>query len=150
MSWIPPFNEFNSETLRALKDSGFTHMSSQVEIDRGPINLIDPDVWRFPKAASTNDEGNRVFFSGITASETWKQVTDQLDRSGYSVVMMHPQEFSETVRVGNVLQYTSNINRTQFNELRILLQTAKDSGKKIVVLGQMNVSNLKIKFFFSL
>ena len=38
-SFIPPFNAFNADTVTALKTLGFTHMTSQTELDPEPYPL---------------------------------------------------------------------------------------------------------------
>lgn len=57
VTFIPPFNAFNEETLSAMSDLGYTHLSSSVGIDSGPFSNTEP-IYRYPVGASTDSFNN--------------------------------------------------------------------------------------------
>ena len=98
--FIPPYNAFNADTVTALKLLGYTHMTSQVELDPPPYpttgsnfhrfftDISGQTFYRFPEGAATDDENlvNVLPYSvGITAAQTMVDVQKQVTSYGYSV-----------------------------------------------------------------
>jgi peptidoglycan/xylan/chitin deacetylase (PgdA/CDA1 family) len=133
-TFVPPFNNFNADTITASLNQGFTHFSSQVDLDPGPFNYDSPVQWRFPIGASTNDRAVRTFFKPVSHASTWNEVLAQRARYGYAVVMMHPMEFSYGYNNGT---YENRVNQTMITELVNLLTLVKQSGLRVVLLGNI-------------
>jgi peptidoglycan/xylan/chitin deacetylase (PgdA/CDA1 family) len=139
---IPPQNRFNEDTLDALRENGFTHLSASTFNDSGPFPLKDQKIYRFPEVATTGEyvpSQNR--FVGITADKTFSDIVNGLNAHGFAVVTMHPQEFS-VFRGG---EYVNEIDEKQFQELDSLIEKIKNSNFKTVYLGDIN-ENISIVF----
>lgn len=123
VTFIPPFNAFNEETLSAMSDLGYTHLSSSVGIDSGPFSNTEP-IYRYPVGASTDSFNNNPV--GVPASRTLEQIQTQIQTYGWSVVMLHPQEF--------------NNNATMLFELSSLLEQVKTLGCSLCLFRYMHLS----------
>jgi len=134
-TFIPPFNIFDANTVTAAQTQGFTYFSSQVELDRGPYNFENPTLWHFPMGASTSVyESGLTSYIGVPAQRTWQQIQTQLQRDGFSTVMMHPGEFSNHNSDGTI---SNTLNQTMLTELRNLLTTVKASGIRMVLINRV-------------
>jgi hypothetical protein len=128
--FIPPYYTFNSDTLTAAINSGFTHFSSEYWYDPPPYNFVNPPIFHFPTAAFTYNTNNDVYQEGVTHDVTFDQVTSQIKTYGFSVVKMTPGEF--TARYNGA--YTAGINETMATELKGLLQNIQAAGLKVVFI----------------
>lgn len=134
-----PYNgEFNSDTLTAMQQLGLTHLSSYYTIDLPPFPENNPSVWHFPQGSSTNNLANVVRYEPVSADNAWIRVLAQLERDGFSVIMLHAQDFSQQVYSGGYYQYTDNVNETMINELKQLISLIQQAGLRITVVGQIN------------
>jgi peptidoglycan/xylan/chitin deacetylase (PgdA/CDA1 family) len=109
--FIPPFN-------LAMKENNFTHFSSSVVTSKPPYPLVNSDLYNFPETFNTgyiNPDLN--LFEGLTHAETFKGVQESQKIFGFSVVTLHPQEFS-MIKNG---AYSSQINENQIHELDLLI-----------------------------
>ena len=107
-------------------------MSSQIGVDVAPFPLSGQTFYRFPEGAATSVETTLI--RGIPAATTMAQIRSQIGSYGYSVVMMHPQEFAN-VQNGN---YISTLNTTQYNQLLSLFDMVKAANLRIVNLNKVN------------
>ena len=91
--FIPPQNLYDSTTIDILKDNDFSYLISHVD-DNDSI-FIDNDL--FYNIPATTETGI------LLDSTQWKlhdkeyvksRIIENLDTKGYSIVMIHPQEFS--------------------------------------------------------
>jgi peptidoglycan/xylan/chitin deacetylase (PgdA/CDA1 family) len=133
--FIPPFNVLNNDTIEAMKENNFTHFSSSVVNSKPPYPLVNSDLYNFPETSSTgyiNPELN--LFEGLTHAETLKDIQASQNIFGFSVVTLHPQEFS----IINNGAYSSQINENQIHELDLLIDEIQKSDLKIVFLSQIN------------
>jgi len=131
-TFIPPFNAFDNDTLTALIATGFTHFSSQVDLDPPPYPFSGEELYSFPINAATSDMNNEVYFDGVSWAVTWKQIQQQLAQFGFAAVMMHPQEFAERDADNNP---TPTVNITMILNLEQLINTVKSNGLKFATLG---------------
>lgn len=129
--FIPPFNNYNADTITALVDNGYRVMSSLTQIDPGPYPFEDDeeDIYHVSIGASTNDMWDGV--SPVNWQLTFEQVQTQMQNFGFAAVMMHPQEFSNMIN--KVPQ--PDVNQTHINELKSLIAAVKNAGYKIVTLS---------------
>lgn len=87
-TFIPPFNEFNEDTITALVTLGMTHFSSQVQLDViRPYPLSGQTLYRLPIGAATNNLQNNAYFEGIPHQDTWAQIQQQLTQDGFAAGM---------------------------------------------------------------
>jgi peptidoglycan/xylan/chitin deacetylase (PgdA/CDA1 family) len=127
-TFIPPYNAFNNNTIRALQTTGFSYMSSYTTAE--PMPLDNSVIYRVPSGASTSDLLVSDHFTPVPTQQTWNSIRSQLDLMGFASVMMHPYEFTGWTGTG----YNDVLNSAQLNELRSLLQLCRDHGLRFVTL----------------
>lgn len=134
-TFIPPFNDFNQDTIEALDELGFESISSQIPVDQGPIgsNSVS-QVSRWPINAATSDLEISDYFVGISATQTLQQIRTQINDYGFSAVMLHPQEFA--ILSDDHLP-TPDIDERMIDELRDLIQLCQDEGIEIVTFRDL-------------
>lgn len=133
--FIPPENRFNDDTRIILQENGYTHLSASMFSDSEPFPLKDESLFRFPAIASTGEyvpSQNRIL--GIPSEKTFSEALNGINKYGFAVITVHPQEFS-AFRGG---EYVNEINPKQIEELSDLIQKIKDDNIKIVRLGSIN------------
>jgi len=133
--FIPPYNQANTDTLKAMKENNFTHYSSSVLYSEPPYPLITSGIYHFPETATTGAWNKKLnIFYGLPHTETLKDIKASQKIFGFSVVTLHPQEFS-TIKNGT---YFNQIEENQIHELNLLIDEIKKSDLKIVLLSQIN------------
>ena len=120
ITFIPPQNLFNNDTLQSLYDNQMTHISSSmVKGDNPPYPFENADVYRFPESATTGEYDPEMDqFVGVPSLVTYQNAMDSLQNYGFAVITMHPQEFSE-IQDGVLV---NQINQRQIQELETLLE----------------------------
>jgi peptidoglycan/xylan/chitin deacetylase (PgdA/CDA1 family) len=132
--FVPPFNVFNNDTLEAMKENNFTHFSSSVVKSEPPYTLVNSNLYNFPETSTTGTVSSLGLFEGISHTETLKDIQASQDLFGFSVVTLHPQDFS-VIQNGS---YSNQVNTNQIRELDLLLDEIQKSDLKIVFLSQIN------------
>jgi len=133
--FIPPENRFNEDTKKVLIENGYTHLSASMLNDSPPFPLKDESLYRFPALATTGEyvpSQNRIL--GISSEKTFSDAFEGIEKYGFAVITVHPQEFS--VFKGG--EYTNVINSDHFNELETLIEKIKTQNINIVHIGQIN------------
>jgi len=132
-TFIPPFNAFDSNTIRALLATGFTYMTSQDKLDPPPHPNNAP-IYRYPIDAATSDPASSLYYA-YPADVVMKQIQNQLNNDGYSAVMMHPQDFSVKKNGG----FGPEVNTTEIGYLEELITLVKRAGLKVVPVNQLQL-----------
>ncbi len=133
--FIPPENRFNEDTKKVLIENGYTYLSASMLNDSPPFPLKNESLYRFPAVATTGEyvpSQNRIL--GISSDRTFSDAFEGVEKYGFAVITIHPQEFS--VFKGG--EYTNVINSDHFNELETLIKKIKTQNIKIVPIGQIN------------
>jgi len=133
-TFIPPFNEFDDNTVLALGENGFTHFSPSLITGSPPYLLNNSSLYSFPKTATTGEIVESGLFEGVNPERTFDDIQTGLDNFGFAVVTMHPQEFS-VIENGT---YANLVNDRQIDELVLLIKKIQDSGLKIVFLENID------------
>ena len=131
--FIPPFNEYNENTIRALLENKFTHFSPSLITSSPPYLLDDADLQKYPVTSSTGEIGESGLFEGVHHKVTMKDIQTGLNSFGFAAVMMHPQEFSIIGDEG----YTNVVNEHQILELKLLIDDIEEAGLEIVLLEEI-------------
>ena len=140
--FIPPFNEFNKDTVSALEENDVSHFSSMLELSNPPFSFQDSVVYNFPETASTGRWNSEInLFEKVAREKTFENINKSLDSFGYAVVTMHPQEFS-TLEDGS---YSNQPDFDKLRDLELLIEDIQSSGLKIVFLSQINENILENK-----
>lgn len=137
-TFIPPYNEFNNDTLEAMREESYSILSSRstnYSIPNGSCyneggNFDEDDIVDLPVGASTGGFGPTLVLQ--SAQTVFDQIKNQLDYNGqnWSVVMMHPQEFS----TGN------EVNLDAIATLNELIDMCESSGYEMVTFSQLKDS----------
>jgi len=130
-TFMPPFNDFNNDTITAVHNLGFKYFSSQTSKEVFPLD--DSLVTRVPIGAATSNFSNGAYFQPVSTQLTWQQIKDQLNYMGFASVMIHPYEYGDW----NGVSYSETLNQNTYNQLRDLLQLCKDHGLRFVTLGEV-------------
>jgi peptidoglycan/xylan/chitin deacetylase (PgdA/CDA1 family) len=127
--FVAPYNDWNGDTITALTNKKFKILSSEVDLDPAPYNMVNPIVWHIPIQASTSTETNEdgSGFAPASHQDTLDQIRSQFENYGFAAVLMHPMEFHEFTEVNGTITY-GGVNQTQLNELRQLLTALKAEG----------------------
>jgi len=136
---LPEFNKFNSLTLQALNQSGFTTLSAEIDVDPGPFDYSNRvyGIYRFPVGAGTGEWNvpGANSFTGVPAAISFNQIVNQVDSSGWSVVLLNPETFSYEYSNGT---YSSTlVNTTQLAELSNLIDLIRFNGYRLSNVGSL-------------
>ncbi len=139
--FIPPENKFNEDTIEVLKQNGFTHLTAAWFSDSPPYLEENKSFYRFPQFAETgsyDSSQNRII--GIPANQTFTDVVSAIEKNGFAVITMHPQEFAifdggESVNI---------INEEQIKELKNLINMIRSENISILHLGEIQYNMFKV------
>ena len=137
--FIPPQNRFNEDTKQSLLDNGFTYISSSLlHGDPPPFPLTGEKLYQFPEISTTGtfDPVQNVFL-GESHELTLVKTLEGLEKYGFAVITMHPQEFSTIVNG----TYQNQLNTNQIFELKTLVEKLQNEKIKIVYLDQINLDS---------
>lgn len=138
--FIPPQNRFNEDTKNVLIENGYTHLSASMLSDSAPFPLKNQKLYRFPELATTGEyvpSQNRIL--GVSSEKTFSNAKDAIDKFGFAVITIHPQEFS--VFQGG--EYQNQVNSIQMDELQSLIDRLNEKDIEIVNIDEIN-SRIKI------
>ncbi|MGQ0605808.1 MAG: polysaccharide deacetylase family protein [Candidatus Nitrosotenuis sp.] len=135
ITFIPPQNLFNNDTILVLKENGFTHIShGEIGVVDDPPKFQKSQFYYFPMFAYTAslnaDTGRWIPQSN---DEILNRINDSVFNYGYAVVMMHPHEFSA---LENGV-YANKVNTTKVGELGVLLDKIQSDGIKILPINSI-------------
>lgn len=138
-TFIPPYNEFNNDTLEAMREESYSILSSKstnYSIPNGSCyneggNFDEDDIVDLPVGASTGGFGSTLVLQ--SAQTVFDQIEKQLKDNGqnWSVVMMHPQEFSTA-------EY--EVDMDAIATLNELIDMCESSGYEMVTFSQLKDS----------
>lgn len=134
-TFIPPENMFNNDTISALKENGFTHISpGETGVVDAPPKFKKSDFYQFPMLAYTAKvDTNTGFWRHETNEQILEKINDSIFNYGYAVVMMHPSEFS---LYENGI-YANKVNNTKIAELGVLLDSVRAENLQILTIGSI-------------
>lgn len=138
--FIAPYNQMNNDTLAAMAENSINVISANVTDSHPPfvrnmtMNGGNELIYHLPATAKTGDlnEDNTQWL-GLKHEGTLLAIKDGMDKHGYALIMMHPQEFS--VRDG--LNFQNKVDVEQIAELELLVDSIKDEGYTIVTISQL-------------
>jgi peptidoglycan/xylan/chitin deacetylase (PgdA/CDA1 family) len=136
--FIPPYNEFNNDTITAMKENNISHFSSSVTMSSPPFPLTNSSLYHFPEAAHTGELApSSTLFVPVNHKLTLTQIQTSISDYGFAVVMMHPQDFS--ILENN--EHSNKINWNQIRELEVILDTINIQGLHIVPISKINLDH---------
>jgi len=131
-----PFSRFNSITLAAIKLNDMSYYSSLLKKNpQTPYLLSNYELYHFPAGATTGEQHPPTTnFEGLPHETTLKDILRSVNKHGFSVVMMHPYEFT-VIKNGT---YSNEINWQQIMELELLIDSIRDNDLHIVTISKIN------------
>ena len=133
--FIPPLEKFNDGTISALIENDIRYISSSVKKDPPPYLLNGTDFYHFPGGPSIGKYDTILgAIKGETHEETFADIQAYLDKYGFAVVTIQPQEFS----IVEKNSYTNSVDQQQIQELELLLDKIQDQGLKIIPISQID------------
>jgi len=140
--FIPPFNRFDANTIRALQELDIKILSSSFDWDRyqyfvadGKINNYSPDeIYHLPSVVGYKYR-NEV-------TKTWDKtpiwdiegnVTSSVEKYGYAVITLHPQDF---VIIENG-KFTRTLDIKEIVDLSNLIDYIMSKGMRIATMAEI-------------
>ena len=134
--FIPPFDTINSDTMAAFLENNFQYVSANTTQDTPSSFMTSGGVYHLPSTAkSGNLNTDNTYWYGENYKQTFAEIMDSLQKYGYAVVVMHPQEYS--VRQG--LDYSNTVDDNQIHELKLLIDEIRRDGLNIVTINEIPV-----------
>jgi peptidoglycan/xylan/chitin deacetylase (PgdA/CDA1 family) len=152
--FITPYNRMNNDTITAMIENGIHIVSANIrdsvepfikymkmtDVDQSQSNVL---IHHFPTTAKTGDlNDDDTEWLGLTHVETLANIRNSIQKYGYAMVMMHPQEFS--VRDG--LNFQNKVDMQQLSELELLFDSIRTEGYTIVTISQLASSSIAPEF----
>jgi peptidoglycan/xylan/chitin deacetylase (PgdA/CDA1 family) len=130
--FIPPYNKFNNATLNAINELGIKILSSSIE-DENEFNggrsiftsdaknqngSISQQIYHLPSTTGFKTFVGRSQFK-VPFEQIAKDIDVKIDRLGYAIVLIHPQNFIKLDKWG---KFNGDINKAQIdkNEMKKL------------------------------
>ncbi|MFQ5440590.1 MAG: polysaccharide deacetylase family protein, partial [Nitrosopumilaceae archaeon] len=134
-TFYPPYGDINNSTLEVLREHNFTTMSSTFGSSPPPYPLVISGIQHFPATALTADYVPETeMFQGLPYNETLSDIQNSQEKFGFSVVALHPQEFS-LIENGT---YVDKVNQDQIQELVLLIEEIQKTELKTVFVSQIS------------
>jgi hypothetical protein len=130
--FIPPFNAINNDTIIAFHENNFQYVSANVTEDPPPYIIKNDPVHHLPGTAKTGNL-NFTYWYSENHKQTFVEIMSSLQKYGYAVVVMHPQEYS----IRNALNYHNIVDKNQISELGILIDEIRHDGLKILTISDI-------------
>jgi peptidoglycan/xylan/chitin deacetylase (PgdA/CDA1 family) len=132
--FIPPFNTINSNIMVAFLQNNFQYISANTTQDAPHYLIKNTVVYHLPGTAKTGNlnDGNTYWYSE-NHRQTFAEIMDSLQKYGYAIIVMHPQEYS----VRQALNYSNTADENQIHELELLIDEVRNDGLKIVTISKI-------------
>jgi len=133
-TFIPPENEYNSDTIKAMNRAGYTILSSQCTTSLCP-NPGDPTSMPAYLPAGASTGGWTTPYEMRPASEIFAEIQSQAESNNnqnWSVVMMHPQDF--------MLDDGISLDEEAIETLKELIDMCLDNGYELVTFTQLEAA----------
>ncbi len=131
--FIPPYNEFNKDTIFVMSKNNISYFSSSVSQSKPPY-IVNSYVKNFPEAAATGKQPYKgSLIEGVGHDITLYEIHKSISERSFAVVMLHPQEFS-IIENG---KYSEHVNWKQIMELELLFDKIQSEGIEIVLISDI-------------
>ncbi|MCH7647785.1 MAG: polysaccharide deacetylase family protein, partial [Thaumarchaeota archaeon] len=133
--FIPPLEKFNDGTISALIENDIKYISSSITKDPPPYRLNGTDFYHFPGGPAVGKYDIILgAIKGETHEETFADIQAYLDKYGFAVVTLQPQEFS----IVEKNSYTNSVDQQQIQELELLIDKIQAQGLKIIPISKID------------
>lgn len=130
-TFIPPENKYSHDTIAALEEAGYEILSGQCTSSncKDPGDVSSTPAY-LPAGASTGGWGPTLSIQ--PAEKIFGEIQAQIDIEDWSVVMMHPQEFST-----NAATDCDIVNQDALDTLRRVIGMCRENGYELVTYMQL-------------
>lgn len=128
-TFIAPYDHFNQDTLKAMQQLGLTIFSSSTYRDKMSL-YPDSDqygVYHMPET---------ITFPDKPVSQLITEAKDSIQKYGFAIYVVHPQDFRSN-GVNNVM------NQTQYNILSDLIDQLVRNNRAIVTFNDLSAISIK-------
>jgi peptidoglycan/xylan/chitin deacetylase (PgdA/CDA1 family) len=158
--FVPPYGYFNNDTLEAMNEQGIkilsATLSSEINFDKGRSifnysgertrnlsgvsakvnNIVEaPLPFHVPGVVSYKDyENGRPIKNPV--GNMMKSIDDNIEKYGYSVIILHPQDFVYQDVNGSISD-ENKINSTELNEFSQVIDVLSSENKRISTLSEI-------------
>lgn len=158
--FVPPYGYFNNDTLEAMNEQGIkilsATLSSEINFDNGRSifnysgerarnlsgmsarvnnNVEAPLPFHIPGLVSYKDyENGRPIKNPV--GNMMKSIDDNIEKYGYSVIILHPQDFAYQDVNGSISD-ENKINSTELNEFSQVIDVLSSENKRITTLSEI-------------
>lgn len=134
--FIPPYDQFNNNTLKAMNDLNIKILSSSLQTENhfnegeDIFNLkvkminsgsVGDGIYHLPSTVSFYDIGNENRTKN-SLQDILNKVNDSISKYGYSVITFHPQDFAKLNEEG---EFIDIVDSKQIEDLSLLIDTLK-------------------------
>src|SRR5689334_15116266 len=148
--FIPPYNKFNGDTIGVLQSVGVRIFSSDTSADKNPYFVAngmnegrsDVTLYHLPAMTSFKDDNGNGTWIKVPIQTILNDVDDSVNRYGYAVVLLHPQNFAKMEN--NV--FVDTVDENEIKDLSLLISQIKSAHLRIttftnVIESQVSTSS---------
>ncbi len=137
--FIPPYNRFDGDTIGILKSVGIKIFSADTSSDKASYfvqngkNIVtsNPTLYHLPAMTTfKRDNGNGTWIK-VPIPTILNQIDAYVDRYGYAVVLLHPQNFAKLEN--NV--YVDVVAENEIQDLSSLIDSVKSKNLRITTFA---------------
>ena len=139
--FIPPYNKFNGDTIGVLKSVGVRIFSSDTSADKNPYFVAngmngdrsDLTLYHLPAMTSFKDDNGNGTWIKVPIQTILNDVDDSVNRYGYAVVLLHPQNFAKMEN--NV--FVDTVDENEIKDLSLLISQIKSEHLQITTFANV-------------
>ena len=140
--FITPFNLYNNDTLKAIKQIKMSVISAGISDEKNIVTakgkmITNKDSLGLYHVPSMNDFqvniGNEQYWTSIPKNKIIASMNSHISKYGYDVVLLHPQNFAVIVNG----QYANTIDKKPLDDLASIIDYAKSKHFKITTLSDI-------------
>ena len=125
--FIPPFDTVNSDTMIAFLENNFEFISADVSQDAPSQAANNSRVYHVPGTTQTSNlSSNGNVWTHLDNQHLLVTIMSDIQKYGYSVIILHPPEYAIKIHS----HYTNEIDKTQIQNLGLLLDDVKKVGSR--------------------
>jgi peptidoglycan/xylan/chitin deacetylase (PgdA/CDA1 family) len=170
--FVPPYGYFNNDTLRVMNAQGIkilsATLSSEINFDKGR------SIINYPGERASNLSGMSVKVNndveaplpfhvpGLVSYKEYengrpiknpvgnmmKSVNENIEKYGYSVIILHPQDFAYQDANSNISD-ENRVNSTELNELSQVIDVLSSENKRITTLSEIVALTVGNRSYFT-
>ena len=139
--FIPPYNKFNGDTIGVLQSVGVRIFSSDTSADKNPYFVANgmnegrsnPALYHLPAMTSFKDDNGNGTWIKVPIQTILSDVEDSVNRYGYAVVLLHPQNFA---KMENKV-FVDTVDPNEIKDLSLLMYQIKSEHLKITTFANV-------------